>query len=487
MYEHDADAWSTPGGSIDIDEIPEDAARREVFEETGLTVRLDGILTVLGGPEFHAHYKNGDEVAYVATVYRGTVTAGQLRVDGDEVTAVQWFARDELPTIPLTNFAKGLFGTSTGSDSDIVCDGNGNTADMHEDDASEPRVLAGRYELGSLLGHGGMGTVRDATDRRLGRPVAVKILRADLAEQPSARRRFETEAHAAARLAHPNVVTVFDSGEDDGIPFLVMERLPGRTLADELAEGQLAISRVEEVAREVLSALAAAHGAGIIHRDIKPGNVLLTEDGHVKVSDFGIAKTVDDLDQTQTAELVATPGYLAPERLAGEAASQRSDLYSVGVLLYEASSGRRPFSGSHAARGDACDRPRAARGADLAAVAAPGQPRRGDRAFDGASPPDDSVPPRTWPPRWRAIPRRRRRCRSMRRVAAGERFRSRCRRVHMRRKRGCCHLHKHRTRARMRSCRSAFSSASASPRCSSRSLLWGSSSTGAARIIRRRR
>src|SRR5438128_3374368 len=208
---------------------------------------------------------------------------------------------------------------------------------------SESPTLAGRYELGALLGHGGMGTVRDAVDRRLGRSVAVKILRADLAEQPRARRRFETEAHAAARLAHPNVVTVFDSGEDDGIPFLVMERLPGRTLADELTAGPLSPERARGVVREVLSALAAAHAAGIIHRDIKPGNVLLTEDGHVKVSDFGIAKTVDHLDQTQTAELVATPGYLAPERLVGEAASQRSDLYSVGVLLYEALSGRRPF------------------------------------------------------------------------------------------------------------------------------------------------
>jgi serine/threonine-protein kinase len=212
-----------------------------------------------------------------------------------------------------------------------------------DDEASEPRVLAGRYELGALLGRGGMGSVRVATDLRLERSVAVKILRPDLADQPKARRRFETEARAAARLAHPNVVTVFDSGEDAGIPFLVMERLRGRTLADEIAEGQLAIRRVEEVAREVLSALAAAHRAGIIHRDIKPGNVLLTDDGHAKVSDFGIAKTIDDSDQTQTLELVATLGYLAPERLAGEAASQRSDLYSVGVLLYEASSGRRPF------------------------------------------------------------------------------------------------------------------------------------------------
>src|SRR5438552_6013679 len=216
---------------------------------------------------------------------------------------------------------------------------------MDDERTGAATLLAGRYELGALLGQGGMGTVRDATDRRLGRRVAVKILRADLAEQRTARRRFETEAHAAARLAHPNVVLVFDSGEDDGIPFLVMELLPGRTLADELAAGPLSLERVGEVARGILSALAAAHAAGIIHRDIKPGNVLLTHDGNVKVSDFGIAKTVDDVDQTQTADLVATPGYLAPERLAGEPASRQSDLYSVGVLLYEALSGRRPFEG----------------------------------------------------------------------------------------------------------------------------------------------
>jgi len=211
---------------------------------------------------------------------------------------------------------------------------------------SDPQtVLADRYELGPMLGRGGMGTVYDGTDRRLGRSVAVKVLRADLAEQPRARRRFETEARAAARLAHPNVVTVFDSGEDDGIPFLVMERLPGRTLADELAGGALSVDRARAVGRETLAALAAAHDAGVIHRDIKPGNVLLTADGHVKVSDFGIAKTVDDADETQTAELVATVRYVAPERLTGAPATPRSDLYSVGVVLYEALTGTRAFDG----------------------------------------------------------------------------------------------------------------------------------------------
>ena len=109
VFEHDADAWSTPGGSIDIDEVPEDAARREVLEETGLVVRIDGILTVLGGPDFHAHYKNGDEVAYVATVYRGAMVEGRLQADGDEIVEAKWFARHELSTIPLSNFAKGLF------------------------------------------------------------------------------------------------------------------------------------------------------------------------------------------------------------------------------------------------------------------------------------------------------------------------------------------------------------------------------------------
>src|SRR5258707_3365600 len=132
--------------------------------------------------------------------------------------------------------------------------------------AGTPTVLAQRYELGIVLGCGGMGEVRAATDRRLRRPVAVKVLRPDLAARPEIRARFDTEAHAAARLVHPNVVTVYDCGEDRGVPFLVMERLPGRTLGDEIAAGPLSVERAIEVTREVLAALAVAHDSGIIHR-----------------------------------------------------------------------------------------------------------------------------------------------------------------------------------------------------------------------------
>lgn len=206
-------------------------------------------------------------------------------------------------------------------------------------------TLAERYELGELLGRGGMSEVRAGRDLRLGRDVAVKLLTSAGAEGAHLRERFEAEARAVASLSHPNVVLVFDSGEHEGVPFLVMERLPGRTLADELASGPLASDRAVRVATDVLAALDAAHAAGIVHRDIKPSNVLLCPDGGVKVSDFGIAKTASAMTLTDDGTLLGTPGYLAPERLTGEAATPRSDLYSVGVLLYEALSGRQPFEG----------------------------------------------------------------------------------------------------------------------------------------------
>ena len=190
-----------------------------------------------------------------------------------------------------------------------------------------------------------MGEVHAAWDRRLERQVAIKTLRADVAAQPAARRRFESEARSAARLVHPNVVSVYDSGEDAGIPFMVMELLPGRSLRDEIASGPMALRDVQSLASQVLGALGAAHAAGIVHRDIKPGNILMTEDGRWKVGDFGIAKSMqmDGGDETATGMVLGTPAYLAPERLFGGEATPGGDLYSLGVILYEALAGRRPF------------------------------------------------------------------------------------------------------------------------------------------------
>jgi len=188
-----------------------------------------------------------------------------------------------------------------------------------------------------------MGEVWSATDLRLSRPVAVKVLSAQMASEANVRERFEVEARSAARLTHPNVVLVYDSGESEGTPFLVMELLPGRTLADEVALGALDPQRARRVGIEVLGALAASHHAGILHRDIKPGNVLLTVDDVAKVGDFGIAKSTEGLNLTSTGLIVGTAAYLAPERVTGEPASVQSDIYAVGVVLYEALSGCKPF------------------------------------------------------------------------------------------------------------------------------------------------
>jgi eukaryotic-like serine/threonine-protein kinase len=205
-------------------------------------------------------------------------------------------------------------------------------------------TVAGRYRTGDLLGRGGMGEVYDAVDLRLDRRVALKRLRADMADDPSMRRRVEVEARLAAKLIHPNVVTVFDSGLDEGHPFIVMERLGGRTLSDELSREPMEPDRVRAMALQVLEALAAAHAIGLIHRDVKPGNILEGQGETWKVADFGIATTTDsDHTITRTGEVLGSPSYLAPERLEGHAATARSDLYSLGVVLYEAVSGSRPF------------------------------------------------------------------------------------------------------------------------------------------------
>ena len=208
---------------------------------------------------------------------------------------------------------------------------------------SVPDRLGGRYELRDVLGKGGMGEVRDGWDTRLRRPVAVKLLRPELADSKDLRRRFEAEATVAATLNHPRVVAIYDCGEDGGVPYIVMERLYGRTLGDEIAAGCLPERRVRKILVDVVEALVAAHEAGILHRDIKPGNVLFADLDGVKVTDFGIAKTIDT-DQTLTGQVLGTTAYLSPERLSGHPAAVTDDLYAVGVVGYECLTGRKPYA-----------------------------------------------------------------------------------------------------------------------------------------------
>ena len=205
-----------------------------------------------------------------------------------------------------------------------------------------PELLGGRYELRGILGRGGMAEVRDGWDIRLDRPVAVKLLHPAFSVQPDNRLRFEIEARAAASLNHPHIVAVHDSSEHAGVPFIVMERLSGRTLADELMGGPIPQSRARSILGDVLSALTAAHAAGILHRDIKPANILFTASGEVKVADFGIAKSAG-APATMTGQIVGTMAYLSADRLAGRPATIADDLYAVGVVGYEALSGCKPF------------------------------------------------------------------------------------------------------------------------------------------------
>jgi serine/threonine-protein kinase len=216
----------------------------------------------------------------------------------------------------------------------------------------EPRRLGGRYELGPVLGRGGMAEVYHAHDTRLGRQVAVKTLRADLARDPSFQARFRREAQSAASLNHPAIVAVYDTGEDyiDGvsIPYIVMEYVDGSTLRELLHSGRkLLPERAMEMTIGILQGLEYAHRNGIVHRDIKPANVMLTRNGQVKVMDFGIARAMGDsgMTMTQTAAVIGTAQYLSPEQAKGEQVDARSDLYSTGCLLYELLTVRPPFVG----------------------------------------------------------------------------------------------------------------------------------------------
>jgi len=215
-------------------------------------------------------------------------------------------------------------------------------------EVEQPPLLGGRYQLREHIGSGGMADVRRGIDVRLGRDVAVKVLRADLARDPSFQMRFRREAQAAASLNAPSIVSVYDTGEDPrGVPYIVMEHVSGRTLRAVLqSEGRLLPLRALEVTADICAALEVAHRAGIVHRDIKPANVMLTAAGEVKVMDFGIARAAADTSGvTQTAAVVGTAAYLSPEQASGEPVDGRSDVYSTGCLLYELVTGSPPFTG----------------------------------------------------------------------------------------------------------------------------------------------
>lgn len=209
-----------------------------------------------------------------------------------------------------------------------------------------PARLDDRYDLGRVIGRGGMATVYEAHDRRLDRQVAVKVV--DLAgTDPSTRERFVHEAHAAAKIHHRGVVEVFDAGQSDELLFIAMELVDGHSVAAEIGRrGPLQPARAAAVAAGVLDALDVTHAAGIVHRDVKPSNVMLADDGDVKLLDFGIAAQLDAAaGLTATGTVIGTAAYLSPERVTGQPASPRSDLYAVGVLLYEMLTGEPPFHG----------------------------------------------------------------------------------------------------------------------------------------------
>ena len=217
---------------------------------------------------------------------------------------------------------------------------------------TSPRLLSNRYELGDTLGYGGMSEVHKGKDVRLGRDVAIKVLRADLARDPQFQERFRREAQNAAALNHPAIVAVYDTGEtrtDYGpLPYIVMEYVDGRTLRDIVkSEGPLAPKRAMEIMADVCAALDFSHRHGIVHRDVKPANIMITRTGAVKVMDFGIARALSDGQAavTQTAAVIGTAQYLSPEQARGESVDARSDVYAAGCVLFELLTGEPPFTG----------------------------------------------------------------------------------------------------------------------------------------------
>ncbi len=211
-------------------------------------------------------------------------------------------------------------------------------------------VLGGRYRLVELLGQGGMATIFRAVDTQLGRDVAVKLLRPEYLRDPDFSARFRQEAQAAASLTHPNIVTIYDYGEDPSGPYIVMELVDGEDLATILRRsGPLPPRQAARIAAAVARALAASHARGLVHRDIKPGNVLIGRDGQVKVVDFGIARAIAEAQTTLPGTTLGSVHYFSPEQARGEPATAASDIYALGIVLYEMLTGVRPWEGDSAA------------------------------------------------------------------------------------------------------------------------------------------
>ena len=207
-------------------------------------------------------------------------------------------------------------------------------------------TFGGRYELQSRIAIGGMGEVWQATDLVIGRQVAIKILKDEYLGDPGFLERFRAEARHAALVNHEGIANVFDYGEEEGSAFLVMELVPGEALSTILErEHVLSTDKVLDIVAQTASALHAAHAAGLVHRDIKPGNLLITPDGRVKITDFGIARIADQVPLTATGQVMGTVQYLSPEQASGHPASPTTDIYSLGIVAYEALAGRRPFTG----------------------------------------------------------------------------------------------------------------------------------------------
>ena len=227
-------------------------------------------------------------------------------------------------------------------------------SDLTDRYEAEPRLVNGRYELGAGIGYGGMAEVYRGRDVRMGRDVAIKVLRSDLARDPNFLKRFEREARSAAALEHPAIVRVYDTGEGvingTTLPYIVMEFVEGRTLREVLQrEGPIDERRAMEITSDVCAALDYSHSRGIIHRDVKPANVMLTPAGVVKVMDFGIAKASNSTSSTMTGTqaVIGTAQYLSPEQARGSKVDARSDVYSTGVLFYELITGEPPFRGDN--------------------------------------------------------------------------------------------------------------------------------------------